>query len=132
MICQEEKCPSKYLRITVSTLPAIIEYFFLSKILVQNKTTISFSDECSLYCRYVLLGLLVTKEIMAMSPPPLLNQEGNPVPLELLRGVNLCNACRTIVKACTSLSVISLKQLVFLVQIMKMESNYLTPFIVQT
>lgn len=72
------------------------------------------------------------KKNMAMSPPPLVNQEGNPVPLELLKGEQLCSACRTMVKACTSLSLISLKQPVVFVQIMTMESNYKTPFIVQT
>lgn len=49
-----------------------------------------------------------------MGPPPLINKEGKPVPLELLRGVKLCNACRAMFKASTSLSLISLKQPVFL------------------
>lgn len=55
------------------------------------------------------------KTNMAMGPPPLINKEGKPVPLELLRGVKLCNACRAMFKASTSLSLISLKQPVFLV-----------------
>lgn len=54
------------------------------------------------------------KTNMAMGPPPLINKEGKPVPLELLRGVKLCNACRAMFKASTSLSLISLKQPVFL------------------